>query len=274
MNDYYAILGASPSAEPDALRRAFRARVMQCHPDRGGTHAEMVRVNEAWQVLSDPESRQRYDEARKHVDDRAKQDAASFDIRQAQHTAKDYPRTWNEFERWFDSVAGDFTNARYGSRKIWFGEIEFPTASKSISAILFILGGALIGLILAVAIIATFVHFKLPGNPVGPLCLLLIAGGAWAGAKLHRWIGTMMSTSKRVPGDSSSDKRQRDSKASATDAPSGADVRGGSTAKSQPVSFSHVVACEKCGQKLKVPAVGPKFSITCKKCHHTFAFSP
>ena len=274
MNDYYAILGASPSAEPDALRRAFRARVMQCHPDRGGTHAEMVRVNEAWQVLSDPESRQRYDEARKHVDDRAKQDAASFDIRQAQHTAKNYPGTWKEFERWFDSFAGDFTNARYGSRKIWLSEIDFPTVSRSYSGLAFVICGAILSLVLLVALGVILQTLKVPVQSIAPGALLFIAGGAWAGAKLHHWIGTTMSTSKRVPGDSSSDKRQWDSEASAADASSGADVRGGSTAKSQTVSFSHVVVCEKCGQKLRVPAVGPKFSITCKKCHHTFAFSP
>lgn len=199
MDDYYAVLGVSPSAEPDAIRRAFRVRVMQCHPDRGGTHAEMVRVNEAWQVLSDPTSRQRYDEARNHVGDRVKQDAADFDIRQAQQTANNYPRTWNEFERWFDSLAGDFANARYGSRTIWLWEIDFPTASKSISAVLFIIAGAIIGLVPAVAIMGALTHFKMKGNSgIGTVCVALIAGGAWAGAKFHRWIGAKVSSSKQA----------------------------------------------------------------------------
>ncbi|NJR63308.1 MAG: J domain-containing protein [Cyanobacteria bacterium CRU_2_1] len=28
---------------------------MKCHPDRGGSHEQMVLLNEAWEILSDPE---------------------------------------------------------------------------------------------------------------------------------------------------------------------------------------------------------------------------
>jgi hypothetical protein len=62
--DYYRELGASPDASAAELRRAYRERARRLHPDLNpaGTGADaMRRLNEAWKVLGDPESRRRYD---------------------------------------------------------------------------------------------------------------------------------------------------------------------------------------------------------------------
>lgn len=63
--DYYAILGISKDATPDDVKRAYRARAMQYHPDRNPDDPEAERhfkeVVEAYETLSDPERRQRYD---------------------------------------------------------------------------------------------------------------------------------------------------------------------------------------------------------------------
>ncbi len=70
MKDYYAILGLAPDASLDAIKRAFRLRAREAHPDRfshQGDAAEtkatatMADLNEAYDVLSDPEERREYD---------------------------------------------------------------------------------------------------------------------------------------------------------------------------------------------------------------------
>ncbi len=63
--DYYEVLGVARSASPDELKRAYRKLAMKYHPDRnpGDPQAEQQfkEVGEAYQILSDPDRRQRYD---------------------------------------------------------------------------------------------------------------------------------------------------------------------------------------------------------------------
>ena len=64
--DYYNILGVPRSASADEIKSAYRKLAMQYHPDRnpGDKHAEdsFKEINEAYQVLSDPKKRTRYDQ--------------------------------------------------------------------------------------------------------------------------------------------------------------------------------------------------------------------
>ncbi|MEJ5240020.1 MAG: J domain-containing protein [Anaerolineales bacterium] len=63
--DYYRILGVDRNASPEEIRRAYRKLAMQYHPDRnpGDKAAEekFKEINEAYQVLSDPQKRAHYD---------------------------------------------------------------------------------------------------------------------------------------------------------------------------------------------------------------------
>jgi len=60
--DFYQILGVNRNATEQELKAAYKKLAMQYHPDRNPTGAEKFKtINNAYQVLSDPEKRRLYD---------------------------------------------------------------------------------------------------------------------------------------------------------------------------------------------------------------------
>ncbi len=61
--DYYKILGVDRGASEDEIKKAFRKKAHEHHPDKtGGDDAKFKEANEAYQVLSNKQKRTQYDQ--------------------------------------------------------------------------------------------------------------------------------------------------------------------------------------------------------------------
>lgn len=61
--DYYETLGVSKGASDDEIKKAFRRKAVEHHPDKtGGDDSAFKEINDAYEVLKDQQKRQRYDQ--------------------------------------------------------------------------------------------------------------------------------------------------------------------------------------------------------------------
>ncbi|XOV92241.1 MAG: DnaJ C-terminal domain-containing protein [Bacteroidota bacterium] len=107
--DYYALLGVDKKATPDEIKKAYRKLARKYHPDLNPNDKEAEKkfkeINEANEVLSDPENRKKYDqygEQWKHADqyEQAKQQRP----RGSQQSTRDF--SGEEFSDFFESMFG------------------------------------------------------------------------------------------------------------------------------------------------------------------------
>ena len=66
--DLYAVLGLTSAASADEIKKAFRQKASEFHPDKNTSELAPARfraVREAYEVLSDPAARTDYDENRR-----------------------------------------------------------------------------------------------------------------------------------------------------------------------------------------------------------------
>ena len=77
-DDLYETLQVSPRADAEVIEAAYRVLARRYHPDRDpspGATARMARINQAWETLGQPDSRDRYDRERLTAHPQANGDA-------------------------------------------------------------------------------------------------------------------------------------------------------------------------------------------------------
>jgi molecular chaperone DnaJ len=101
--DYYEVLGLSRGASEQDLKSAFRRLAKDCHPDRNGgdksSEQRFKELNEAYEVLKDPQKRAAYD----HMGH------AAFDGNRGQGFGPDFATSMSDI---FDDLFGEFMGGR------------------------------------------------------------------------------------------------------------------------------------------------------------------
>jgi len=173
----YETLEIQPNASPDDIRRAYKRRALQTHPDRlsqnvspqekASAEERFRLVNNAYEVLSDPEKRKVYDRN---------------GVWPPRPSAEQVPRARNGYNDSFSGNDPFFSNPFFGSPFRGFGRQSFFTDP-------FVLFNTLFGDIQDYPVDNRGRYDRLDRDPFGPLSIgMPFAFGSlpWGGVELHR----------------------------------------------------------------------------------------
>jgi len=133
--DYYSILGIDKNASPDDVKKAYRKLARKYHPDLNPNDAaankKFQQINEANEVLSDPEKRKKYDQYGKdwaHADQfeqakRARQQQQPFGGGGQHFSSEDFGE--GDFSDFFESLFG--RQSRRSGREARFRGQDYET---------------------------------------------------------------------------------------------------------------------------------------------------
>src|SRR5665647_2040154 len=134
--DYYKILGINKTAAPKEIKNAYRKLARKFHPDLNPNDKDAKKnfqqINEANEVLSDPEKRKKYDQYGKdwqHAEEFEKQkqqQGASGNSRQASYSGGQLGEDFSDF---FASMFGGGAGAGRGRQTKYRGE-DYSTELK------------------------------------------------------------------------------------------------------------------------------------------------
>lgn len=105
--DYYKVLGVDKSASQDDIKKAFRKLARKYHPDLNpndpGAKEKFQEINEANEVLGDPEKRKKYDEYGEHW-----KHADEFEAQKRQYGGRSAAGGGGDGGYWYSSNGEDF----------------------------------------------------------------------------------------------------------------------------------------------------------------------
>src|SRR5579884_766750 len=96
--DYYKVLGVPRDADEAAIKKAYRKKAREYHPDvnkSASAEERFKELNEAYEVLKDPDKRQRYDRF-----------GADWERYQQAETAGTAGQAGTNFNEWFRTYTG------------------------------------------------------------------------------------------------------------------------------------------------------------------------
>ena len=108
MKVYYKILGVSETSSKDEIKKAFRSLAKKYHPDRNGNDENAIKkfqeVNEAYEVLSNEDSKKSYDEkkanfknAHKRKNENSKNNKTDNDFSEKTRSKKESMEDLNQY---------------------------------------------------------------------------------------------------------------------------------------------------------------------------------
>lgn len=124
--DYYNILGLSKTASADEIKKAYRKLARKYHPDINPNNAEankkFQQINEANEVLSDPEKRKKYDaygENWKHADQYEQARSQGGGRQRSSGAGQTYSGGFSEddFSDFFSSMFGGAGRSTRGAKR-------------------------------------------------------------------------------------------------------------------------------------------------------------
>lgn len=119
--DYYKVLGVDKNASTDDIKKAYRKLARKLHPDLNPddkeAKAKFQQLNEAHEVLSDPEKRKQYDKYGENWKHAEQYEQAQQQQRQQQSAYGD-AGGWQDYTGSFDEGQfSDFFESMFGSRR-------------------------------------------------------------------------------------------------------------------------------------------------------------